>query len=125
MLSQLARSYPSGDLTHIDELAERESLPANYLVQILNEMRNGGLVVSRRGKQGGYALGRAPEEISLREIVRVVDGEMLVTHLSRDGESGPAVARIWEEIGAAFVQEVERFNLTDFISAEGRQMYYI
>ena len=52
VLSQLALNYQEGVLTHIDELAQAEDVPKNYLVQIMSELRNGGLIISRRGKQG-------------------------------------------------------------------------
>ena len=58
VLAQLARTYGTDELAHIEELAQVEAVPANYLVQILSELRNGGLILSRRGKQGGYALAR-------------------------------------------------------------------
>ena len=45
-----------------------------WLAQILGELRNGGLVQSRRGKQGGYLLGRPPEEISFFEIIALIQG---------------------------------------------------
>ena len=64
VLAQLARTHGQEKLAHIDELAEAEKIPANYLVQILNELRNAGLIVSKRGKQGGYALARAPERVA-------------------------------------------------------------
>ena len=53
VLAQLARTHGQEKLAHIDELAEAEKIPANYLVQILNELRNAGLIISKRGKQGG------------------------------------------------------------------------
>ena len=61
VLAQLARLHGCGELAHIEKLAKTEAVPANYLVQILSELRGGNLIVSRRGKQGGYALARAPD----------------------------------------------------------------
>ena len=59
VLAQLGLTYGQGKLAHIETLASAEAIPANYLVQILNELRGAGLIVSKRGKQGGYALARS------------------------------------------------------------------
>ena len=82
VLARMARMYGTDVLAHIEELARIEAVPSNYLVQILTELRNGGLIVSRRGKQGGYALARPPEEISLYDIVRVIEGDLLETNMA-------------------------------------------
>lgn len=95
VLAYMGRLYGGGQLAHIEDLAETEAVPKNYLVQILNALRNGGLLDSRRGKQGGYALSRAPSQISLYEIVSVVDPDILETKLSSKGQSGMAVAEVW------------------------------
>ena len=81
VLAQLSRTYGNNKFSHIDALAKMEEIPANYLVQILNELRNGGLINSRRGKQGGYSLAKPPSEITLYEVVTVIDGELLGINL--------------------------------------------
>ena len=68
VFAQLGRTYGQDSLVHIEELAKAESIPANYLVQILKDLRSGGLIISKRGKQGGYALSREPEKLSLIHI---------------------------------------------------------
>ena len=69
MLAQLALRYERGQLAHVESLAEVERIPANYLVQILKDMRNADIILSKRGKQGGYILAKAPEAIGLIDIV--------------------------------------------------------
>lgn len=125
VLAQLARSHEQDKLAHIDALAEAESIPANYLVQILNELRNAGLIVSKRGKQGGYALARKPEKIRLDEIVTAVDGELLERSFADEGHSGARVAAVWSEIADAFEEKVGGYTLSDFIVADPSEMYYI
>ncbi|MBC2592956.1 Rrf2 family transcriptional regulator [Ruficoccus amylovorans] len=124
VLAQLARSHGSQQLAHIEDLAEAENVPANYLVQILNELRNGGLIISRRGKQGGYALAQAPGEISLFDIIRIVDAEMLENSVSANGQSGQAVQAVWAEIGETFAEQTRKIRLSD-LAAETGPMYYI
>ena len=64
----LARQYPTGTALRVEDLAARQGVPANYLVQILIELKAQGIVKSVRGKEGGYLLGRTPAQITLAEI---------------------------------------------------------
>lgn len=125
VLAQLGRTYGQDKLAHIDALAEAEQIPANYLVQILNELRNAGLIVSKRGKQGGYALARAPAKIGLDEIVSAVDPELLEANFQDAGHSGARVSEIWGEIGANFEDKVRAYSLDAFIINDEEEMYYI
>lgn len=125
VLSQLARLHGGEALSHIEELARTEEVPANYLVQILSELRNGGLIVSRRGKQGGYALARAPEDITLFDIVKVIEGELLEITTSGEGQSGRRVNQIWQEIRSALEAKVKTYTLDRMASKSGDGMYYI
>ncbi len=126
VLAQLGRTYGQDKLAHIETLAQAEAVPANYLVQILNELRTSGLIVSKRGKQGGYALAREPKKIALFEVVEAVDGELLGRHFEDAGHSGKRVAGIWSEIGETFESKVREYTLEDFIVKDAdAEMYYI
>ena len=63
----------------IADIAERQQIPRRFLENILLELRKHGLVVSQRGKLGGYALARAPEMISFADIIRAIDGPLAWT----------------------------------------------
>jgi Rrf2 family protein len=126
VLAQLGRSHGQGKLAHIETLAAAEAIPSNYLVQILNELRNAGLIISKRGKQGGYALAQAADKITLVEIVKAVDGELLELNFENAGHSGERVAGIWSEIGATFEAKVAEYTLSDLIvKDQAADMYYI
>lgn len=125
VLGQLARAYGQPHLAHIEQLATAESVPSNYLVQILNELRNGGLILSRRGKQGGYALARAPGEITLYDIVRAVDSEMLETQVTAAGESGARVAATWRGIGAALEAALKARTVEGLLPRDATEMWHI
>ena len=125
VLAQLARYYESGKLAHIDELAEIEAIPANYLVQILNELRSAGLITSKRGKQGGYTLSKSPGLIGLYEIVTAIDVELLENKLEIEGHSGESVASIWEAIGDELRGVIKSYTLEAFVVDESNNMYYI
>ena len=126
VLAQLGRTHGQDKLAHIETLAAAEAIPANYLVQILNELRGAGLIVSKRGKQGGYALSRAPKAITLIEIVEAVDSELLERNFADAGHSGQRVASIWSDVGQSFEAKMREYTLDDFIVKEAdADMYYI
>lgn len=60
----------------IHELSARENIPMKFLEQILLALRHAGLLTSKRGVGGGYALNRQPGEISVAEVIRVLDGPL-------------------------------------------------
>ena len=65
-----------GEAATVAEIAEREDIPRKYLEQILSALGTRGLVVGRRGPQGGYRLARAAEAISFADILRCIDGPL-------------------------------------------------
>lgn len=125
VLAQLARQHGGDGLAHIEGLAKVEAVPANYLVQILSELRNGGLITSRRGKQGGYALARPPEKITLLDIVRVIEGELLELTPVGAGQSAKRVNQIWREVRDALEKKAASFTLDKLAVKSGEEMYYI
>jgi Rrf2 family protein len=72
---ELAEARP-GEALLISEIAERQRLPKKFLEQILLELKRRGLVQSKRGKNGGYALLKPASTISFGEVIRIVDGPM-------------------------------------------------
>lgn len=74
-LVELARAGPDQQLTTA-VIAERADAPRKFLEAILLELTRRGLVVSRRGKFGGYMLARPSAEISFAEVIRVIDGPL-------------------------------------------------
>ena len=74
LLALAARS--DGAPMMISEIAEQEVIPRRFLEQILLELKHQGLVVSRRGKTGGYLLLRRPQTITFGEVLRLIDGPL-------------------------------------------------
>ena len=125
VLINLARRQSVGELAHIGELAEAEAVPPNYLVQILGELREGGIINSRRGKQGGYSLARSPETISLYDIVTLVDGELLEFNQGGQGRSAGRVTAAWSEVRAALEAATRALTLDKLAAQGGGPMYFI
>ena len=63
-------------LLQVSELASKEDLPVKFLEQILMQLKAAGYLESRRGKHGGYLLARPPENISIGQVVRLIDGPL-------------------------------------------------
>ena len=72
-LLYLAQAEPEQPV-FISEIADQQSVPKKFLELILRELKQHGLVESRKGRNGGYVLSRAPEDISLAAVIRVLDG---------------------------------------------------
>ena len=69
------RETPGG-VVQIKDISEREKIPAKFLEQILLTLKNAGLLHSKMGIGGGYYLARSPQEITLGQIVRTLDGPL-------------------------------------------------
>lgn len=70
----LAVEYESGGRLSISQLAEKQNISAAYLEQLIACLKKSGFVISTRGVQGGYTLSKPPEEISVGEILRALEG---------------------------------------------------
>ncbi len=124
-LAQLAKYYDGRTLTRLEDLAQRESISGNFLVQILNDLRRAGLVESRRGKAGGYLLGRAADQITLRHIVEAVDPALLQCSVNQEGDSGQSVRRAWEQISLNLQKSLDHITLLSLANNQGDPMFYI
>jgi Rrf2 family protein len=119
----------------IADIAERRRLPKRFLEQILLDLKHNGLVVSKRGKNGGYALIRPPAEIPVAQIVRIIDGPLAplpclsVIAYQRceecDDEAACAVRRVFARVHAATLAVLENTSLADAIRDDGQALSLI
>lgn len=121
--SQLSNS--SNSILRIEEIAQRENVSSNYLVQILNALRSGGIIQSKRGKHGGYFMERNPEDISLYEIIKAVNSGVVADVTVKDGDSAEQVASIWKSISNDIDDLLKKTSLQDMMGNEDTYMYYI
>lgn len=125
VMAELARLHGSGELAQIEHLAQTEAVPANFLAQILLDLRDHGLIASRRGNRGGYALARPPEEISLYDILIAVEGQCLQLSGNFQGRSGRRLKQVWDEISKVLVEKTKSYTLDRFTTRTPTEMYYI
>ncbi len=72
----LAERAESGELVLTGEIAEREQIPRKFLEAILVELRNQGMLESRRGKNGGYRVAMPLDRVSFGDVIRTIDGPL-------------------------------------------------
>jgi Rrf2 family protein len=93
----LALQYP--EVVTIQEIASRHHIPLKYLEQILLELKRGRVLESRRGVNGGYTLARPPAQISMGELLRIVDGAFAESSCTHSEERLGAVCVEGESCG--------------------------
>jgi Rrf2 family protein len=109
---ELALNYNSGHI-QAKEIAERRQIPPKFLEQILIQLRNSGLIQSLRGASGGYFLARPPEQITLREVVEAVEGELSIVDAKIDDKT---LVRVWGEIQENFLKSLEKITVQKLVN---------
>jgi Rrf2 family protein len=104
-----------------DRIATAQDIPMKFLENILSELRRSGLVGSRRGADGGYWLARSPEEITIAEIIRAVEGPLANVQGVRPEElefEGSAVPlqRMWVCVRASLRSVLEHVTVADLVA---------
>jgi len=117
-----------GEAMQTAELARQESIPKKFLEQILLDLKHHGLINSKRGKNGGYTLIKAPEEISIGRIVRLIEGPIApLSCLSKmayqpcddcPDENACRVRRVFAESYEATAAILEKTTLKDALGGQ-------
>ena len=113
----LAMKYSSGKPASIEEMARHQRIPANYLVQILRELKAGGLIRSLRGKAGGYLLARSPDKISFADVLRAVHGEVFDITCSAERGCPDELRQVWKRLKTVIEREAEAVSFAEITSA--------
>ena len=123
----LARQHQSGVAQKVEELAAAQNIPANYLVQILIELKAQKIVKSLRGKEGGYLLARPPADITLGDVLRSVHGQVFDTPALSDPQCPPELRAAWKKLQTALDQTADSISFQQLVDqgAEKEKMYYI
>jgi Rrf2 family protein len=110
----------AGVLVKGEQLATSQGIPQKFLESILLDLRHAELVTSRRGVEGGYALGRPAEEITLADVIRAVEGPIATVRGVRPDDvayDGPAtaLASVWLELRTAMRSVLDETTLADVV----------
>jgi Rrf2 family protein len=125
---QLAQEYNSGEPVQIRRIADEHAIPARFLVQILLQLKGASLVVSTRGAAGGYRLARPPRDITLAEVIEVMEG--IARPETSAGKETPlvgALLQLCRELDDAQRDRLDDTSLADIVDGAGRRepMWYI
>lgn len=104
-----------------DAIGRAQDIPVKFLEGILRELRQSGIVASQRGAEGGYRLDRAPEDVTIADVVRALDGPLAAVRGSRPEDmayDGAAehLREVWIAVRAAMRDVLERTTLADVAS---------
>ncbi|MBI4549656.1 MAG: Rrf2 family transcriptional regulator [Candidatus Omnitrophica bacterium] len=131
-LASASRDQPAGSLT-LKKMAEMKKIPYKFLEQIMAALKKGGLVSSQKGQKGGYALSRTPAEVTVGEVVTVVEGPVSIRQSSRAAADKEVIYRFYDQLSqtiAGVLREntLENLYVQSVELAERRraaEMYYI
>lgn len=121
----LARHFPTGNAVRVEQLAAEQGLPANYLVQILIDLKAQGIARSVRGKVGGYLLARPPATITLADVLRAIHGKVFDTPALTDANCPPELVRAWQRLQTAVETAAGAITFQQLLEGAGEKMYYI
>jgi Rrf2 family protein len=121
-MAQLAAS-PLDEPVKAEEIARAQDIPLKFLLGILNDLKRAYLVRSQRGADGGYALARPAQEITLADVIRVIDGPLANVHdqsLSELVYAGPAkrLREVWMAVRASLRGVLETTTLADLAAGD-------
>ena len=119
-LSELARRGDSAPVP-IGDLARSREIPVQFLEGLFATLRRAGVLQSQRGVKGGYSFARPPSEITVLEVVELLEGEL--------GTDAPANGPVWTDAADAVRSVLAGTTIADVAEREARDsatpMYYI
>jgi Rrf2 family protein len=117
------------EIAQVAQIAQANGIPKKFLDQIFAELRRAGLVHSKKGKAGGYALAKPASEIRAGEIIRVLDGPLAPFHCASTSAYRPcddcpneqlcAVRRLMVEARNALARVLDTQTLADMLAPQG------
>jgi len=132
----LADRYGQGPIP-LNTVAQREDISEHYLEQLMSQLRKAGIVTSIRGAQGGYQLARPPQEITIAEIIEVLEGPIVPVDClaNEDGCNRSTICAaqsVWKKLAEAMNDVLGSTTLADLVeenqrlrNKNGDFMYYI
>ncbi len=122
MMMDLARHFGGGPES-LAEIAKHEALPVTYLEQLAAKLRRAGLVTSYQGARGGYQLSHPPADITVGDVMRVLEGAISPMVCATEGESDVLCDRqvfcsanlVWERVRDSVAQALDSLTLADLV----------
>ena len=132
-LIELADRYPQNNYLQVDEIVASQNIPYRYLMQLLISLRRGSIVRSHRGIKGGYCLTKAPEDITILEIVTCLEGILQLEKSEQEltqSLDNLLIEDIWQEANQSVKEIFASYTLKQLCdkrkeNCKLNQMYYI
>ena len=113
----------AGSPVRLSEISKRQGISLKYLEKLVRELKTAGFVKSRRGPYGGYMLAKSTKEISVGDIVRVLEGSEAITDCTENDDvcgrctrAGECLTQyIWAETGKAMFKKLDSFKIDQLI----------
>ena len=118
-------------LLQISELVEKEKLPEKFLVQILVQLREAGIIETRRGKHGGYSLARPMDAINFGHVIRLIDGPLApiaccsqtaYARCTCPDEAHCGLRMLMLDVRNAIANVLDRYTLADIVDVTLRKL---
>jgi Rrf2 family protein len=128
---ELSKHFGKGPVK-IAEIAEEQAIPVRFLEVILSQLKQGGFVESRRGRDGGYLLSRSPDRLAVGDVIRFVEGPIgpvsCVAGNPTDTcplHGGCVFLSMWERAREAVTEVYDRTTFEDLVDEERRSGRYV
>lgn len=123
--------YSSSEMVTVKSISERQGISERYLEQIFSALRKGGIINAKKGAQGGYFLAKTAREFTIGDILKVLEGDLLLIDVENDENEieNFISGRLWNVINnkiSDFFNSVTLEDLaTDYKKNNKEDMYYI
>jgi Rrf2 family cysteine metabolism transcriptional repressor len=126
---ELAARHGDPQPVPLKAIADAHGLKHRFLVQILLQLKGVGLVVTTRGAAGGYQLGRPPDQISLADVIGVIDRGPRTAARAEEETVSPvkqAIRNVWKQVQAVQQRALEETTLAELVqrAREGQELTY-
>ena len=112
----------TGDYITIKTIAKRQEISEKYLEQLITQLNKAGFVKSARGAQGGYMLAKTPEEYTIGEILRIMEGNLAPAPCIGDvpclRASECVTLEIWQQLQDAINNVIDNITLADLVTRQ-------
>ena len=121
-MMELAQTYGQGPVL-LKNIAQRQNISEKYLEQLMAPLRASGLIFTMRGNKGGYVLGRDPKEITLYDVISIVEGSLAPVPCVDKVEmcerwENCATRKIWVRLKDRLTAELKAINLADLAASQ-------
>ena len=130
----LAANYGKKSL-YLKDIAKSQDISEKYLSQIVIDLKAAHLIDAFRGAHGGYVLAKSPAEITVYDVVAVLEGDLALVDCARDpslcGRASHCISHeVWHKLGQVMIETLEAITLADLLERQNEKsrefaMYYI